>query len=372
MELLNQNDVVVLLCSHYPSQSNKLPNISNIFNCTSASMNLQQYRSFLTILSFLALIGCGGGNSNNSSENSIRISGVVSGLSAGEQITLTEKDQSVTILSNGKFTFPEVEIIGTQFLVYIANQPTNQICSLSNSSGYVTSTNTTEVFVSCDNAAPARSTLGNNQVPARSNLGPAAGCGCMSTWTHNGKTYTGGICGNPDNDANGPWCKTTNTCNGKSWSYCSYANSDQTPVPAPSLEFYSVGGTIEGLGDGKQIILQNRGSSNLTLSSNGKFTFAYSYGFNTQYDISILEQPANQICTIIDGAGTIAGEVTAVQIRCKFPGFNPPRSCTCTSNWSYANSAYDGCANPDHDPNGPWCKTTASCFGKAWAYCSAN
>jgi hypothetical protein len=324
-------------------------------------MNLQRYRSILILLPFLVLIGCGGGNSNDSSASSVKISGMVSGLLAGQQITLTEKDQSITILTNGKFTFPEAEIIGTQFLVFIANQPNNQICSLSNSSGYATSTNTTEVFVSCDSEAPVRSSLG-----------PTTGCGCMSAWTFNGKTYTGGVCGNPDQDPNGPWCKTTNTCNGKSWTYCSYAQSRQTPDPTQTPKSYNVGGTIEGLGDGKQVVLQNKGSSNLTLSNNGKFIFANSYDFNTQYAVSILEQPANQICAIIGGSGTIVDDVTAVQIRCNFPGFNPPRSCTCKSNWGYANSVYDGCANPDHDANGPWCKTTSLCFGKEWVYCSAN
>lgn len=48
----------------------------------------------------------------------------------------------------------------------------------------------------------------------------AADCGCQETWSYEGLTYTDGQCGNPDNDANGPWCRIKEPVNGLDWSYC--------------------------------------------------------------------------------------------------------------------------------------------------------
>jgi uncharacterized membrane protein len=52
------------------------------------------------------------------------------------------------------------------------------------------------------------------------NYTPASGCYCADKWSYNGVTYCGGICASPDGD--NPWCYTTVTCAGKTWSYCSY------------------------------------------------------------------------------------------------------------------------------------------------------
>jgi hypothetical protein len=50
---------------------------------------------------------------------------------------------------------------------------------------------------------------------------PPAGCTCKATWSHAGVTICDGRCGNPDGDPGGPWCYTTSTCAGRTWSYCS-------------------------------------------------------------------------------------------------------------------------------------------------------
>jgi hypothetical protein len=39
-------------------------------------------------------------------------------------------------------------------------------------------------------------------------------------WSYNGQTFVGGVCGNPDDDINGPWCFTQSSCDGFSYAYC--------------------------------------------------------------------------------------------------------------------------------------------------------
>lgn len=53
------------------------------------------------------------------------------------------------------------------------------------------------------------------------------------------------------------------------------------------------------------------------------------------------------------------------------PGFEPPSGCDCQDTWTYNGLTIcnGGCANPDHDPAGPWCMTKATCNGQTFAYC---
>ena len=62
---------------------------------------------------------------------------------------------------------------------------------------------------------------------------PISGCTCKDVWTYNDKKYCGGSCGNPDADANGPWCFTAATCQGSNWSYCAALPGPTPPGPGP-------------------------------------------------------------------------------------------------------------------------------------------
>jgi hypothetical protein len=113
-----------------------------------------------------------------------------------------------------------------------------------------------------------------------------AGCECKDTWTYNGMLVCQGGCANPDGDPNGPWCFTTESCNGQSFAYCE--QSPTSPTCSPAAE-----------------------------------------------------------------------------------GYTPPAGCACQDAWSYGGKTFCGgtCANPDNDPSGPWCFTTAACAGSSWATC---
>ena len=80
---------------------------------------------------------------------------------------------------------------------------------------------------------------------------------------------------------------------------------------------YSIGGTLSGLGTGKSVVLQNNGGDDLTLSANGGFIFATALGGGNGYDVTVLTQPADQICTVSNGIGTLFGlNVTDVAVSC--------------------------------------------------------
>jgi len=59
-------------------------------------------------------------------------------------------------------------------------------------------------------------------VPSESkyqNYLPPAGCECAASWSYRGYEFCG-VCGKPDFDDRGPWCKTAGPCGDKTWAYC--------------------------------------------------------------------------------------------------------------------------------------------------------
>ena len=80
----------------------------------------------------------------------------------------------------------------------------------------------------------------------------------------------------------------------------------------------TVGGTVTGLqGDGG-LVLQNNGGDTLTISANGTFGFASSLPPGSSYAVTVKTQPStpSQKCTVTGGSGTIASNVTSVNVTC--------------------------------------------------------
>ena len=81
---------------------------------------------------------------------------------------------------------------------------------------------------------------------------------------------------------------------------------------------YTVGGTVSGL-NGTGLVLQNNATNNLTIASNGQFTFTNAIVTGGNYAVTILTQPTNpaQTCVITSGgSGTVTSDVVIVVVTC--------------------------------------------------------
>jgi len=78
---------------------------------------------------------------------------------------------------------------------------------------------------------------------------------------------------------------------------------------------YSIGGTVNGL-TGTLVIKNNNGDSkNITV--NGEFSFDTEVVDTTDYLVTIENQPDNQICSVINESGTVAGsDVISIEVAC--------------------------------------------------------
>jgi hypothetical protein len=80
--------------------------------------------------------------------------------------------------------------------------------------------------------------------------------------------------------------------------------------------YYTVGGTVSGLTAGS-LVLQNNNRNNLSISSNGSFTFSSGIADGSNYAVTVLSQPAGQFCSVSNGTGTLnAMNVSYVAVSC--------------------------------------------------------
>lgn len=81
---------------------------------------------------------------------------------------------------------------------------------------------------------------------------------------------------------------------------------------------YTISGSIGGL-TGTGLVLQNKGADNLTVAAQAtSFTFSMAVAGGAAYAVKVLTQPTGpaQTCTVSDGSGTAAANVTTVSIAC--------------------------------------------------------
>lgn len=103
----------------------------------------------------LLLAACGGDNSGNSSppvtppQTTFTVGGTVTGLAAGTTLTLLDNtSDSLSISTNGAFTFATALSANAVYAVTIKTQPTGQTCTASGVSGMATA-NVTNVAIAC-------------------------------------------------------------------------------------------------------------------------------------------------------------------------------------------------------------------------------
>ena len=105
---------------------------------------------------------------------------------------------------------------------------------------------------------------------------------------------------------------------------CSVANgagtatANVTNVQVTCGIVYTVGGSLSGLATSSSITLQDNAGDNLSLTTNGTFTFPTPLTAGTQYTVTILTQPTTPavVCTVVNGTGTANVNITNIQITC--------------------------------------------------------
>ena len=111
---------------------------------------------------------------------------------------------------------------------------------------------------------------------------------------------------------NGPNCSHTTLCSSTNTTVTVWESGSILLIG--DVQTYSIGGTVTGLTG--TVILQNNGSDDITLTSDGSFFFNTPVVENDTYNVTVLTQPAGQTCNVTNGAGTVTANVTNITITC--------------------------------------------------------
>jgi hypothetical protein len=86
-------------------------------------------------------------------------------------------------------------------------------------------------------------------------------------------------------------------------------NSNSEPMLAGPIS-----GTVIGLSNGNELVVQNNDTNTTVVSVNGNFSFASPVSVQESYSVTVLTQPTSQICTVLNGNGT--GAMVNLSINC--------------------------------------------------------
>ncbi len=81
------------------------------------------------------------------------------------------------------------------------------------------------------------------------------------------------------------------------------------------INIYSVGGSVTGLTGA--LLIQNNATDTTTITTNGAYTFNQKINTGNTYNVTILQNPTEQICSITNGSGEISTDnITNANIFC--------------------------------------------------------
>lgn len=251
------------------------------------------------------------------------IGGTVTGLLGNGLSMVLNGSTVLPIASNGSYQFPGHFPPGTPYTITVAGQPTtpSQTCVVAaNGTGVVGDGDVNNVLVVCVTdrfgVGGTVSGLAGTGLVLRNNGGDdlaitGNGAFMFATPVPDLSTYAVTIHQQPS-DPN---------------QLCVLDNGNGQVVGAAVIHItvtcvtrrHSVGGSVSGL-TGADLVLRNNGGDDLAIAGNGPFTFPGTLPDGSSYAVTVAEPPSGpaQICTVVDGSGTLAGSnVTTVSVSCE-------------------------------------------------------
>jgi hypothetical protein len=255
----------------------------------------------------------------NCSTNSYVVGGTVTGLFGGGLVLQNNGGHDVAISGSGTFAFTPPLLSGDLFAVTVKTNPTNpsQTCTVTGGGGTITNANINAqvscvstpfpVSVTVTGVAGAGLMLQDN---AGDNLAVSVdGTYMFATPVRSGLTYAVTVLSQPTN----PW----QTCT-VAMPSGTMADAGVTLAVSCVTNTYTIGGTVSGL-NGAGLVLFDNGADNLSVSSNGAFTFATPVASGAPYVVTVATSPTmpDQTCTVTNGTGAPnVFNVTDVKVSC--------------------------------------------------------
>jgi hypothetical protein len=324
------------------------------------------HRSVASLVLSLALMGlasCGG----SSDPNAYSVSGKVAGLASGESMELELNGRAITVSASGAFSFPDAVSPNAAYAVAVATQPYGQVCTVTNGSGRALTKSVTNVQISCATATFTLSGTLNGLAPGSRVVLENNG-GDALTLSSNGRfsfvspvAFNGKYAVTVGEEPVGAIC-TVQHASGAGVT----ANVNSVAVTCSPLTF-TVSGTLSGLVGGTQVTLENNAADALTLSANGKFTFATPVAQLGAYNITVSGEPVGQTCSVTNGQGThVIANVSNVTVACSTANYTIGGSVSGLGSGQQVTLENNGGDALTVTTNGPFTFSTPVVYGGAY------
>jgi large repetitive protein len=249
------------------------------------------------------------------------VGGSIKGLRGTGLVLQKNGADDLAIASDGRYTFATEQASGTPYRVTVRTQPVNpsQTCTIENANGTVGSGNVTNVRVTCSTntfavGGSVSGLLGTGLVLSN-NGGDNLPIGADGSFRFpsrlaSGATFNVTVRTQPSNP--------TQACTVGNGTGTVGAGDVTSVVVSCSTSDFTIGGSVDGLA-GSGLVLQNNGGDNLSIGSDGSFTFPTAIPSGAPYNVTVAVSPTGptQSCAVANASGVVgSSNVTSVSVSC--------------------------------------------------------
>ena len=284
------------------------------------SKNKQTTRIVILLALFVALTGCAATEETSSSGSGSSLPALkvsVSGLQQGKNVVLNSGQSTATnvftesealgITTDGTYSFGSFAS-GISYNITVRQQPVSQTCTVTSGEGTLSASTTVVVTCSSDSYTISGTVVGmlsGQSVTLQNNSGDDLTVSdnmsfSFSTSVASGEAYLVTVKTQP----------TGQTCTPNLNSGVVSDNVSDVSIIC-SYTVYTVSGSVSGLSG--TLVLQNNYGSDLTLTSDGSFSFRVAS--SAKYNVRVKSQP-NGKCVVSNSSGTISADVDNVSVGC--------------------------------------------------------
>jgi photosystem II stability/assembly factor-like uncharacterized protein len=284
------------------------------------SKNKQTTRIVILLALFVALTGCAATEETSSSGSGSSLPALkvsVSGLQQGKNVVLNSGQSTATnvftesealgITTDGTYSFGSFAS-GISYNITIRQQPVSQTCTVTSGEGTLSASTTVVVTCSSESYTISGTVVGmlsGQSVTLQNNSGDDLTVSdnmsfSFTTKVASGDTYQVTVKTQP----------TGQTCTPNLNSGVVSDNVSDVSIIC-SYTVYTVSGSVSGLSG--TLVLQNNYGSDLTLTSDGSFSFRVAS--SAKYNVRVKSQP-NGKCVVSNSSGTISADVDNVSVGC--------------------------------------------------------
>ncbi len=245
------------------------------------------------------------------------ISGTIKGLTSSGLTLQDSGGDDLTVLANSNsFEFSSPVAYGGNYDVTISAQPAGLTCTVSQGTGIDVSATVNDIAIACNvityTIGGTITGLTASGLTLEDNGGDALTVAANATSFQ----FTESVAAGGAYDVTVTTQPTGLTCSVSQGTGSNLrANAGTAQVTCDTSSF-TISGTISGLTAGG-LVLQNNGGDNLAVSSDSSsFSFATPVAYGGAYDVTVLNQPTGQTCTVSSESGSATQTVNDVSVSC--------------------------------------------------------